>query len=44
MPTGKKPASKASKELKSTKSTASEKTVAASDLAQAKTKPKKKTK
>lgn len=44
MPTGKKPASKASKELKSSKSTASEKTVAASDLAQAKTKPKKKTK
>lgn len=44
MPTGKKPASKASKELKNSKSTAAEKTVAGSDLAQAKTKPKKKTK
>ena len=44
MTTGKKPASKASKELKSSKSTSSEKTVAASDLAQAKTKSKPKKK
>lgn len=42
MATGKKPASKASKELKSSKSTSSEKTVAASDLAQAKPKVTKK--
>jgi hypothetical protein len=42
--TGKKPASKASKELKSSKSTPSEKTVAASDLAQAKSKATKKKK
>jgi hypothetical protein len=41
MTTGKKPASKASKELKSSKSTPAEKTVAASDLSQAKAKPKK---
>ena len=38
MVTGKKPASKASKELKSKKSSKSEKTVAGSDLAQAKKK------
>ena len=38
MVTGKKPASKASKELKSNKSSKSEKTVAGSDLAQAKKK------
>lgn len=44
MTTGKTPASKASKELKSAKSTASEKKVAASDLAQAKSKPKTKKK
>ncbi len=44
MTTGKKPASKASKELKSSKSTPSKKTVAASDLAQAKTKTKTKPK
>jgi hypothetical protein len=36
MPTGKKPASKASKELSSKSSTKDEKTVAASDLAQRK--------
>jgi hypothetical protein len=42
MVTGKKPASTASKELKSSKSSKSEKTVAGSDLAQAKRKPKKK--
>jgi len=42
MVTGKKPASNASKELKSKKSSKSEKTVAGSDLAQAKRKPKKK--
>lgn len=36
MTTGKKPASKSSKELSSSLSTKSEKTVAASDLAQAK--------
>jgi hypothetical protein len=36
MPTGKKPASKASKELSSKKSSKDEKTVAASDLAQRK--------
>lgn len=41
MPTGKKPASKAGKELGSKKSTKDEKTVAASDLAQAKKKPQK---
>ena len=41
MVTGKKPASKAGKELGSKKSTKDEKTVAGSDLAQAK-KPKKK--
>jgi hypothetical protein len=41
MATGKKPASKAAKELASKKSTKDEKTVAASDLAQA---PKKKKK
>ena len=41
MPTGKKPASKASKELRSKTSTKDEKTVAASDLAQAKRKKKK---
>ena len=40
MTTGKKPASKASKELSSGKSTSSEKTVAGSALAQAKKKPK----
>jgi hypothetical protein len=42
MATGKKPASKAGKELQSKKSTKDEKTVAASDLAQAKKKPPKK--
>ncbi|TCR67907.1 hypothetical protein EV561_1464 [Rhizobium sp. BK376] len=42
MTTGKKPASKASQELSSKKSTPSEKTVAGSDLAQAKKTPKKK--
>jgi hypothetical protein len=42
MTTGKRPASKAGQELKSKKSTANEKTVAASDLAQAKRKPSKK--
>jgi hypothetical protein len=41
MVTGKKPASKASRELKSKKSSKSEKTVAGSDLAQAKRKSKK---
>jgi hypothetical protein len=41
MVTGKKPASKASKELKSRKSSSSEKTVAGSDLAQAKRKKQK---
>jgi hypothetical protein len=41
MTTGKKPASKASKELKDKKSTKDEKTVAGSDFAQAKKKPKK---
>jgi len=40
MPTGKKPASQAGKELRDPKSTAGEKKVAASDLSQAK-KPKK---
>lgn len=38
MTTGKRPASKAGQELKSKKSTANEKTVAASDLSQAKRK------
>jgi hypothetical protein len=42
MVTGKKPASKASKELRSGKSSSSEKTVAGSDLAQAKRKKSKK--
>jgi len=42
MVTGKKPASKASRELKSSKSSKSEETVAGFDLAQAKRKPKKK--
>ena len=42
MTTGKKPASKAGKELANKKSTRDEKTVAGSDLAQAKRKPKKK--
>lgn len=42
MATGKKPASKAGKELRSGKSTKDEKTVAASDLSQAKKKPSKK--
>ena len=41
MATGKVPASKAGKELRSKKSTRDEKTVAGSDLAQAKKKPKK---
>ena len=40
MVTGQKPASKASKELKSSKSTKAEKTVAGSDLVQAKGKKK----
>lgn len=40
MATGKKPASKAGKELRSKSSGKSEKTVAASDLAQTKRKPK----
>ncbi len=40
MTTGKKAASKASKELKSKTSTKDEKTVAGSDLSQAKKKPK----
>jgi hypothetical protein len=40
MPTGKKPAAKAGKELASKKSPKSEKTVAGSDLAQAPRKPK----
>jgi hypothetical protein len=40
MPTGKKPASKAGKELSNKKSPKDEKTVAASDLAQAPRKPK----
>jgi hypothetical protein len=44
MPTGKKAASKASNELRSKKSTKSEKTVAASDLAQARRGSKKKKK
>ena len=39
MATGKKPASEASKELKSKKASKAEKSVAASDLSQAKTKP-----
>ena len=39
MATGKKAASEAGKELKSTKSTKGEKKIAASDLAQAKPKP-----
>lgn len=42
MTTGKKPASKASKQLSSTKSTKAEKSVAASDLSQAKHKGKRK--
>jgi len=42
MTTGKKPASTASKELSNKKSTPAEKTVAASDLAQAKKPTKKK--
>jgi hypothetical protein len=42
MTTGKKPASKAGKELQSKKSPKDEKTVAASDLAQTKKKPPKK--
>ncbi|MEA2646601.1 MAG: hypothetical protein QOE92_1684 [Chloroflexota bacterium] len=42
MPTGKKPAKAASKELSSKKSSKAEKTVAASDLAQVKRKPAKK--
>ena len=41
MATGKVPVSKAGKELRSKKSTRDEKTVAGSDLAQAKKKPKK---
>ena len=42
MPTGKKPAAQAGKELASSKSTKAEKTVAASDLSQAKKGGKKK--
>jgi hypothetical protein len=42
MTTGKRPASKAGQELKSKKSSKSEKTVAASDLSQARHKPAKK--
>jgi hypothetical protein len=42
MPTGKKPASQAGKELKRKSSTKAEKSVAASDLAQTRKKPKKK--
>jgi hypothetical protein len=42
MPTSKKVASKASKVLKSPKATKAEKSVAASDLAQTKRKPRKK--
>ncbi|MHB8380143.1 MAG: hypothetical protein ACYDB2_09570 [Acidimicrobiales bacterium] len=42
MPTSKKDASKASEQLRSSKSTAAQKSVAGSDLAQAKKKPKKK--